>query len=42
MSHLNEFAPIAIGLVLSWFVVLGAREMLKEATAVVVKKSNAC
>ena len=41
MSYLSEYAPIIIGLALGWFVILGIREILKEASFVFVKKSNA-
>ncbi len=41
MSYLSEFAPVIIGLALGWFVILGARELFKEASLALVKKSNA-
>ena len=41
MSYLIEYAPILIGLTLGWFVILGTREILKEASTVFVNKSNA-
>ena len=41
MQHLNEFAPMLIGLILGWYVILGARELFKEASVAVMKKSNA-
>ena len=41
MSYLSEYAPIVIGLALGWFVILGTREILQEASSVFVKKSNA-
>ena len=41
MSYLSEYAPVLIGLALGWFVILGARELLKEASSAFVKKSNA-
>ncbi len=41
MENLNQFLPIVIGLVLTWFVVLGALELVKEASGVVFKKTNA-
>ncbi len=40
MSHFNEIAPILIGLTLGWFVVLGARELFKEASTAVFKKTT--
>ncbi|WP_269623381.1 hypothetical protein [Prochlorococcus marinus] len=40
MSNLKEFVPILIGLPIGWFVLLGARELFKEAS-VVMKRSNA-
>ena len=39
MFDLNQIAPIVIGLALVWFVILGARELFKEASVAVVKKS---
>ena len=41
MSYVSEYAPMIIGLALGWFVILGIREILKEASFVFVKKSNA-
>ena len=41
MSFLSEFTPLVVGLALGWFVILGARELFKEASLVLVKKSNA-
>ena len=41
MSYLSDYAPIVIGLALGWFVILGTREIFKEASSVSVKKSNA-
>ena len=41
MSELNNLAPFVIGLVLTWFVILGAREFFKEASVLVMKKTNA-
>ena len=41
MSYVSEYAPIIIGLALGWFVILGTREILKEASSVFVNKSNA-
>ena len=39
MLHSTEILPILIGLALSWFVILGTRELIKEASMAVVKKS---
>ncbi len=41
MENFNQFVPIVIGLALTWFVVLGARELVKEASGAVFKKTNA-
>ena len=39
MLHSTEILPILIGFALSWFVILGTRELIKEASMAVVKKS---
>ena len=41
MADLNQFLPLLVGAVLGWFVILGARELFKEATGAVLKKTNA-
>ena len=41
MNQINEFLPLLVGLALMWFVILGARELFKEATGAVIKKTNA-
>ena len=41
MTDLTRFVPILMGLLLTWFVVLGTRELFKEASIAVMKKTNA-
>ena len=41
MTQISEFLPLLVGLALSWFVIMGARELFKEATSAVVKKTHA-
>jgi len=41
MTNLNEFLPLLVGAALCWFVILGARELFKEASEAVLKKTNA-
>ncbi len=41
MLNLNELLPLLVGIALTWFVILGTRELLKEATGAVAKKTNA-
>ncbi len=40
MLHLNNIAPILAGLTLAWLVVLGTRELFKEASVIVLKKTT--
>ncbi|KGG16188.1 MULTISPECIES: hypothetical protein [unclassified Prochlorococcus] len=40
MTYLTNYFPTLIGLTLVWFVALGMRELIKEAS-IVMKKSNA-
>ncbi len=41
MSKLTDFAPLLIGAALTWFVIMGVREIFKEAYFAVMKKTNA-
>ncbi len=40
MSNSTELIPVILGLVLSWFVILGTRELIKEASLAVVRKTT--
>ena len=40
MAQINEFFPLLVGLALSWFVILGARELFKEASRAIFKKTT--
>ena len=41
MTQISEFLPLLVGLALSWFVIMGARELYKEASSAAIKKTNA-
>ena len=41
MNHFEEFIPIVIGGGLAWFVFLGIRELLKETSIAINKRSAA-
>ncbi|KGG12678.1 MULTISPECIES: hypothetical protein [Prochlorococcus] len=38
MSELSQILPLAIGGILSWLVIAGIRELLKEASVALTKK----
>ena len=40
MFELTNLAPLLVGLILAWFVILGTRELVKEASFAVIKKTN--
>ncbi len=40
MTSLSQYAPIVVGFALGWFVILGVRELFKEASTAFVKKSR--